>query len=146
MKTRIRHWATGSTAIGLCLVLSGCAAFPKLRTGTTPALSVQDVTAADMVEAASERPTVNEATLIDIPKSSDSGIKPSEPEARQSRRRPFLGYKAGRVTCLRWVPKVAIHCTQGTSVPEAVEVNAELDFKFGPHNVIRLQDCERLNE
>jgi len=81
MMTRIRHWATGSTAIGLCLVLSGCAAFPKLRTGTTPALSVQDVTPADTVQAASERPTVNEATLIDIPKSSDSGIKPSEPEA-----------------------------------------------------------------
>jgi general secretion pathway protein D len=81
MKTRIRHWATGSTAIGLCLVLSGCAAFPKLRTGSTPALSVQDVTPTDMVQAASERPIVNEATLIDIPKSSDSGIKPSEPEA-----------------------------------------------------------------
>jgi len=81
MMTRIRHWATGSTAIGLCLVLSGCAAFPKLRTGTTPALSVQDVTPADTVQAASARPTVNEATLIDIPKSSDSGIKPSEPEA-----------------------------------------------------------------
>ena len=70
MKTRIRHWATGSTAIGLCLVLSGCAAFPKLRTGTTPALSVQDVTPTDMVQAASERPIVNESTLIDIPKSS----------------------------------------------------------------------------
>lgn len=81
MMTRTRYWATGSTAIGLCLVLSGCAAFPKLRTGTTPALSVQDVTSADTVQAASERPTVEASTLIDIPKSSDSGIKPSEPEA-----------------------------------------------------------------
>ena len=81
MMTRIRHWATGSTAIGLCLVLCGCAAFPKLRTGTTPALSVQDVTPANTVQAASERPVVNASTLIDIPKSSDSGIKPSEPEA-----------------------------------------------------------------
>ncbi len=81
MKTRTRYWATGSTAIGLCLVLSGCAAFPKLRTGTTPAMSVEDVTPADTVQAASERPTVNEPTLIDIPKSSESGIKPSEPEA-----------------------------------------------------------------
>ncbi len=81
MKTRTRYWATGSTAIGLCLVLSGCAAFPKLRTGTTPALSVQDVTPSDTVQAASERPTVNASTLIDIPKSSESGIKPSEPEA-----------------------------------------------------------------
>ena len=71
---------------------------------------------------------------------------PREPAARRSGRSPFLNGATGRTTGLRWVPKVAIQCTQGTSVPEAKEVDAELDFKLGPSDSIRPQDCEGLIE
>ena len=71
---------------------------------------------------------------------------PSGPAARRSRESPFSRGTAGRKTGLRWAPKVAIQCTQGTSVPEAKEVEAELDFKFGHKDVISPKDCERLSD
>jgi len=52
----------------------------------------------------------------------------------------------GRQTGLRWVPKAVLQCTQGTSVPEAQEVSAEHDFKFGPKDVLGPWGCDRLKE
>ena len=71
---------------------------------------------------------------------------PREPAAKRIRKSPAFKGTAGRATGLRWVLKVAIQCTQGTSVPEATEVDAELDFKFGHRDAISPKDCEGLNE
>ena len=71
---------------------------------------------------------------------------PREPAAKRNRRSPFFKNTAGKKTGLRWVPKTVIQCTQGTSVPEAREVDAELDFKFGHSDAISPKDCEGLKD
>ena len=71
---------------------------------------------------------------------------PRAPASGRRRRSLLLRSVPGRSTGLRWVPKVAIQCIQGTSVPEAQEVDAEHDFKFGPKDVLIPEDYERLKE
>ena len=91
-----------------------------------------------------DREAEEKASRSSIPTSRQA--TPREPAAKRNRKSPFFKNTAGKVTGLRWVPKMAIQCTQGTSVREAKEVDAELDFKFGHRDAIRPKDCDGLNE
>jgi hypothetical protein len=94
--------------------------------------------------AALDRET--EAEAAQYGPSSGRQAAPRAPASGRRRRGLLLRSVPGRSTGLRWVPKVAIQCIQGTSVPEAQEVDAEHDFKFGPKDVLNPEDCERLKE
>jgi len=78
--------------------------------------------------------------------SSSSRAAPKALAAKRRGRASPLGSTSGRPTGLRWVPKGELQCAQGTSVPEAQEVSAERDFKFGPKDILDPRDCDRLRE
>ena len=88
----------------------------------------------------------NEAEAAHRGTSSSSQAAPKAPAAGRRRRAFLLRNTPDRSTGLRWVPKKAVQCTQGTSVPEAQEVSAERDFKFGPKDILDPRDCDRLKE
>ena len=71
---------------------------------------------------------------------------PYEPAARRHRRHTIFKTTKGQKTGLKWVPKSLAQCTEGTSVPEAKEINEEVDFKFGPRYTFGPESCEGLKD
>jgi len=71
---------------------------------------------------------------------------PYEPAARRPQRHHVFKATKGKKTGLKWVPKAMVRCTEGTSVPEAKEIDGEADCKFGPGDALGPEACEGLKD
>ena len=85
-----------------------------------------------------------EAKSTDPPRR-DRRASPYVPRARRQRNQQIFRKKNPKAG-LRRVPKKLVRCSEGTSVPEAREVDTEADFKFGPRDALGPESCEALHD